>query len=319
MRVLVPLSLILIFFLTLSANIYADSIKTYTNRDIDALKKSVKKFTPRKHKQKKRQLINGLPIEKREIRSSAAPKINYVPGKSLTVIGTKKSSKKSLPKESAPVYSLNNLNVNSAMLPYESWKDEYEEYFEVHYGDASLELAKPVMVTIRSLRAESAKDAIFIYKHGTLFDEGDDGLLYNHLSSHFIVDSNGYITQTLPLNVKSKGAFGVEYCAITIELTGRSSSDFKDNGIQREALLHLLSAVCEQLNISAKKVYSITEIAKGKSVVSEYTDLGDSEHPNSYSPKRATFGPSITYMNSLRKELSATVKHKNSVPRKAKK
>lgn len=298
---------ICIFIIIIIAKGFSQT-KTYTNADIDKMKKtsvksgqsqSQKKINPPKQQVK----IKNLPIEKKEI-IKPKPFVRYdnKDGKmNLTVIGTPKKSIVKNEKEIKP--SEYSLSIKEYILPYQQWTDEYEEYFDVHYGDPSLELSNPTIIAIRSLKSTSFNNVNELYRRGTLYDEGDDGLIYNHLSSHFVVDSNGSVFQTMPLSQKTKGAFGVEHKAITIELTGITVQDFNTNSAQKNALKNLLLMLTEKFGIDLSNIYSITEVAQGKSIVKEYLDEGDSEYPDKYSPKKSNFGPSIPYMNDIRKEL----------------
>ncbi len=299
--------------LAYSFQVASAQVKTYTNKDIDSLKKNsqvlrYKKKPPKPVKNK----IPGLPVEKKEIITQEAPIVKYKPssnGMTLTVIGKRppavktKQTTNDQPDLSLPSY----LDIKETFLPREEWKNEYEEYFDVHYASPDLELVSPKVIAIRSLKAPSFQDVYFLYKHGTLYDEGDDGLLYNHLSSHFVIDSNGIIYQTMPLNVKTKGAFGVEHSALTVELTGISADGFEVNSAQKQSLETLLTVLVKKFKISPDKIYSTTEIASGKQRVPEYLDNGDSDYPDRYSPAKSTFGPPVTYMDNIRKKIKLAI------------
>jgi len=295
--------IILIFIiLSIISKCFAQS-KVYTNKDIENLKQSTIKIAPPKKTETPKQYnkIKNLPIEKKEIKSSE-PFVKYdrLNGKmNLTVVGAPKKVIKQANDEEF-IYSL---RIKEFILPYSNWNDEYEEYFDVHYGDPDLTLSDPSIIAIRSLKSSGFDNVFELYKRGTLYDEGDDGLMYNHLSSHFVIDSNGAIFQTMPLNRKTKGAFGVEHKAITIELTGLTYKDFDTNSVQKKALLSLLEVLIKKFKIDASNIYSVLEISQGKTIVKEYLDLGDSEYPDRYSPKKSNFGPSADYMKEIRKNL----------------
>ena len=290
--------------------------KTYTNKDIDDLKKSSVKANPPAPKKtepaKNVNKIKNMPIEKREIkRQKPFVKYDTKGGEMyLTVVGNPKNNPT---KESTGETIESSRNIRQFILPYQQWDDEYEEYFDVHYGDPSLELSEPSIIAIRSLKSTSFNNVVELYKRGTLYDEGDDGLVYNHLSSHFVIDSNGLIFQAMPLSRKTKGAFGVEHKAVTIEMTGITVQDFNTNSAQKKALKNLLSMLTEKFGIEISNIYSTVEISQGKSVVKEYLDEGDSEYPDKYSPKKSNFGPSVTYMTEIRNELK-----KELIPKKRK-
>lgn len=200
-------------------------------------------------------------------------------------------------------------------LPHEKWRDEYSEYFEAHYDDPSPELSAPSLITVRSLKAPSLSSLLTMYEMGSLYDEGDDGPMYGHLSSHFIIDTNGMIISSMPLNLKTRGCEGLEHKAITIELIGTSENEFNFNAAQKDSLTCLLTAICEKFGIDPEKIYSQSEAAKGKQAAPEYLDLNDSEYPDSYSPRKRFFSPSQKYMQ----EVKEMIKGKLTIKKEQKK
>ncbi len=318
------LAFILSAIFCMSIPVYSQS-KTYTNKDIEILKKTSNKAAPAKSVPKKTETvaqpkkIKGLTIEKKAVTKSE-PVVKYE-SKDGNMNLTVRGSAKPIDKAKLPVadnglpYSL---RVRESMLPYKDWQEEYEEYFDVHYKDPEIELKNPALIAIRSLKAPTFGDVFSLYKRGSLYDEGDDGLMYNHLSSHFVIDSNGMIFQTMPLAMKTKGAAGVEHKAITIELTGITVQDFNVNSVQKKALKELLAVLITKFNISTSKIYSVQEIAKGKQMVAEYMDDGDSDYPDRYSPRKSSFGPSITYMTEIRTDLQKELQMRK-LPTKGKK
>lgn len=195
------------------------------------------------------------------------------------------------------------LRIMEKLLPYEEWEGEYSEYFEVHYDDPSTNLDNPSLITIRCLKAPSLGTLLNMYTLGSVYDEGDDGGMYGHLSSHFVIDINGMIIQTMPLNLKTRGCEGLEHKAFTIELIGVSSQQLENNEIQKESLTDLLFELCKKFEISPDKIYSQIEAAEGNKTAQEYMDLNDSEYPDAYSPKKNAFGPSKIYTQKLREEI----------------
>jgi len=201
-------------------------------------------------------------------------------------------------KEPAPS-TISDLPMVEKMLPYEKWKAEYEEYFLAHNNERTLSL-EPKLIVIRCTYANSVDALWNLFARGSLYDEGDDGLVFGHLSCHFAIDRSGAIYQMLPLNVRSKGAFGVNHAAITIDLTGLMNKDLLDNELQKNALYALVEALMKNFRIPISKVYGHYEVSKGKQVVSEYTDYNDSDYPECYSPDKVCYDPGELYMKNLR-------------------
>jgi hypothetical protein len=195
--------------------------------------------------------------------------------------------------------TITEIPVLQKMLPCEDWKEEYEAYFQRHNNDTSL-ILDPKIIVIRSTNFPSVDALWNVWKQGSLYDEGDDGPIYGHLSCHFIVDKMGTIHQLLPLNLRSKGAYGVNHCAITIETIGLSNGDILNNIQQKQAVYSLVSVIMKKFGIPLSKVYGHHEVAQGKSLVAEYTDKGDSDYPLLYSPDKVCYDPGDMYMQQMR-------------------
>lgn len=234
--------------------------------------------------------------------------------KSAKLDSRKSSSKKPGVKKSAPPGSqaagegemkepvpstISDLPMVEKILPYEQWKAEYEEYFLAHNNEKTLSL-DPKLIVIRCTYANSVDALWNLFTRGSLYDEGDDGLVYGHLSCHFAIDRSGAIYQMLPLNVRSKGAFGVNHAAITIDLTGLVNKDLLNNELQKNALYALVEALMKNFRIPISKVYGHYEVSMGRQIVPEYMDYNDSDYPECYSPDKVCYDPGELYMKNLR-------------------
>ncbi len=197
------------------------------------------------------------------------------------------------------ITALDDIEVTTGLLPYEEWKSEYSDYFYRHYNDDKLSLT-PSMIVIRSTSSKSTDDIINLYKRGSLYDEGNEGALYGHLSCHFVMGRHGEIIQTLPLNIRSKGAYGVNHKAITIELVGMSSQEIINNTLQKQALYALVTSLMKRFQIPLNRVYGHYEVARGKAAVPDYTEFDDSDYPDYYSPDKMCYDPGEIYMEQLR-------------------
>jgi len=200
--------------------------------------------------------------------------------------------------EPVPV-TISDIPMVEKMLPYEKWKSEYEDYFFAHNNEKNISL-EPKLIVIRSTYVGSVDTLWNLFSRGSLYDEGDDGSVYGHLSCHFAVDRSGGIYQFLPLNLRSKGAYGVNHVAITIDLIGSTNRDLLDNEHQKKALYELVEALMKNFRIPLSKVYGHYEVSSGKKAVPEYADLNDSDYPDCYSPDKVCYDPGELYMQNLR-------------------
>lgn len=210
----------------------------------------------------------------------------------------RKDSEKAAEDQKLPV-SITEIPVREKLLPYKEWEEEYKDYFFKHYDNDSLELA-PKIIVVRSTSSTSLEEVTDLFKRGSLYNDGDDGYTYGHLSCHFIVDKSGEIVQTLPLNVRSRGAYGVNHVAITIELIGMGNEELITNEYQKKSLYSLLSVLMKKFSIPLNKIYGHDEVAQGKTVVPEYTEFNDSDYPTCYPPDSVCYDPGVPYMQQLR-------------------
>lgn len=307
----------------------AENNKTITNKDIEAIKKQKNNVDIPKAKKKKNKPIKVTkqqPVKqiKEEIKPKEKEETNEPivdvknEGNSIQITVKGNNSKQDTEEEEEEIdYTLPRyLRVIENFLPYDDFEGEYSEYFDIHYNDPSVNLKKPTVITVRSLKAPSLGTYLDMCKRGSIYDEGDDGGMYGHLSSHFVIDTNGMIVQTMPLNLKTRGCEGLEYTAFTIDLIGLSDQEFNFNEKQKESLYELCLVLCKKFNISPEKIYTQKEVAEGKSIVKEYLDFNDSEYPESYSPRKNPFSPSKQYIEKIRENIKAQIPKKNSEEKK---
>jgi len=330
-------AILLFLFLLVSSESFSQN---YTNKDIEILK-SQQKSTPTykppvvnkkrtdtaKSSQKGATTAGKSSSPAKSTRSGKAPDgINYsspdgaikievrtnktatskksaVTSKSSSGRGAAPRAAKKEPRNTADIAELSDIKVITRMLPYEEWKNEYSDYFYRHYNDDSLALT-PSIIVIRSTSSRSADDTINLFRRGSLYDEGNEGPLFGHLSCHYVLGRHGEIIQTLPLNVRSRGAYGVNHKAVTIELVGMSNQEIFNNQLQKDSLYGLLTSLMKQFQIPLSRVYGHYEVAQGKLTVPDYTEFDDSDYPAYYSPDKMCYDPGEIYMQQLRANFS---------------
>jgi N-acetylmuramoyl-L-alanine amidase len=189
-------------------------------------------------------------------------------------------------------------------LPYEKWEKEYREYNQRHYKDPSLELV-PRAIVMHYTVSSSFLSAWNTFCNGAMYDDGDVGTIFGHLSVHFIVDKDGTIYQTLPLNRRCRGAYGVNHVAISIEMVALDESSLLKNKKLMDSSFKLVSHLTKEFGIAPEKVYGHYDVSAGKKRVPEYLDYGDSKFPDSYPPAYGRSDPGRTYMEKLRKYLKS--------------
>jgi N-acetylmuramoyl-L-alanine amidase len=190
-------------------------------------------------------------------------------------------------------------------LPYEKWTKEYKEYNTRHYKDPSLELVPRAIVMHYSVSSTFAS-VWNTFCNGAMYDDGDVGRVFGHLSAHFIIDSDGTIFQTLPLDRRCRGAYGVNHVALSIEMVAPSEGSLLNNRKLMDSSFSLVAYLVKQFGIPAGKVYGHYEVSAGKKRVPEYLDFGDSKCPDGYPPAYGRTDPGKAYMDKLRAYLKST-------------
>jgi N-acetylmuramoyl-L-alanine amidase len=265
---------VLILFVSVMILLQASPVhaKTFTNKDIEALRTQYE----RKNPQPRHQNPPGVPTVPPPSGASGVP---VVPG--AVSPGTQRISS-------------DGAMIIKKHLPFAGWEEEYREYFQQYYRDSELSL-KPGMIVLQFSGTENFSRLWHTFVNGGTYD-GKKG----HLSVHYIIDKDGSIYELMPPNRRVRGTYGVNHVAITVSLIGRNEQEIIDNNRQMRTSFALVRWLMNQHRIPKEKVLAHTEVAVGKELVPEYTDFYDTKYPNHYPPNSQTRGPGRAYMFKLR-------------------
>ena len=196
-------------------------------------------------------------------------------------------------------------------LPYEEWEEEYIDYFERHYRTSTLTFT-PKAIVMHYTATHSLEDTLNIFINGAEYDEADGGILFGHLSVHYVIDKDGTIYKTLPLNRKCRGAYGVNHVAISIEMVAMNEEELLQQKETLEASFKLVRYLMAEFKIPEKMVWGHYHVSDGlysnSTVKDYYTDYGDSIWPDCYPDSALRFDPGKTYMKKLYKYLEENSK-----------
>lgn len=248
-------------------------------------------------------LINKKKIE--EINTVPAEKPVKTPDKGPTEKPIKTPDSEATEKPDEIPFSYDEVTkpeIIQRFLPYEEWTEEYEEYFQRHYHDPSLKLV-PGAIVMHYTVTESLEDTLDIFIKGREYDDGDVGLIFGHLSVHYIIDKDGTIYQILPLDVKCRGAYGVNHIAISIEMVAMDEEALMNQSKTLESSFKLVRYLMLKFNIPIEKVWGHYDVSEGKSRIPEYTDYGDKRSPDSYPEGFMRSDPGKAYMEKLKEYL----------------
>ncbi len=190
-------------------------------------------------------------------------------------------------------------------LPFQKWEKEYRDYNIRHYRDPSLTLT-PRAIVMHYTVSPTFSSAWNTFTNGAMYHEGDAGRLFGHLSVHFMIDSDGTIYQTLPLDRRCRGAYGVNHRALSIEMVAIDEAALLKNRKLMESSFRLVDYLVCRYHIPLEKVYGHYDVAAGKSRVPDYLDYGDRKSPTCYPPTHIRTDPGKAYMDRLRMYLKST-------------
>ena len=184
-------------------------------------------------------------------------------------------------------------------LPYQSWENEYQNYFYRHYHDRNLTF-KPSLICMHYTVISDSQSVYNSFLKGTNMCAGDSGTAFGHVSVQLMIDKDGTVFQLLPLDRRCTGAYGVNHKAISIEMVAANESDLLSRPQQIHSSFCVVRDLMKKFNIPASGIIAHSEVSAGKSVVPEYLDYADSVYPDRYPASSHRSDPGSTYMSWLR-------------------
>jgi N-acetyl-anhydromuramyl-L-alanine amidase AmpD len=184
------------------------------------------------------------------------------------------------------------------LLPYAQWEDEYRAYFQRHTGHPTLTL-QPTILVMHYTACSTFEAAWSVFYGGANMSAGDRGTVWGHPSVHFMIDRDGTIYQLMPLDRRATGTYGVNHCALQVEMVAANEADLVNNPDLLKASFRLARMLTRKFAIPLSKVYGHYDVSAGVSVVPEYLDKADSVHPTSYPASSARTDPGPVYMSWL--------------------
>ena len=137
---------------------------------------------------------------------------------------------------------------------------QMERYSKRHYGHRESRLIRPRVIVEHYTDGPTMMSAWWTMANNTKnLDE------FPGVCTHFIVDTDGRIFRTVPLQLRCRHTIGLNQTAIGIEHVGFSDHQVMRNDPQRRASLRLTLWLMARFNIPAKNV-----IGHGESLLSPY-------------------------------------------------
>jgi N-acetylmuramoyl-L-alanine amidase len=189
------------------------------------------------------------------------------------------------------------------MLPYQGWDREYADYFGRLTGSREIRL-EPNWIILHYTVSHDAQSVWEGFARGGGMDQGDYGVIFGHPSVHFMIDKDGTIFQLLPLDRRCTGAYGLNHCAISIEMVAWDQKELLSRPQQVLASFKLVWWLMQECKIPQERVIGHFEVSCGKILVSDYLDKADSRWPYCYPPQYFRFDPGLSYMAWLHRRLT---------------
>ncbi len=189
------------------------------------------------------------------------------------------------------------------MLPYQDWTEEYAQYFARLTGRKEVHL-EPRWIILHYTVSHNAQSVWDGFARGAGMDQGDYGVIFGHPSVHFIIDKDGTTFQLLPTDLRCTGAYGLNHCAISIEMVSWDEKELLARPQQIVASFRLVWWLMRQFQIPQNRVIGHFEVSCGRALVSDYLDKADSHWPYCYPPQYFRFDPGLTYMAWLHRRLT---------------
>lgn len=160
-----------------------------------------------------------------------------------------------------------NLNIVQKPLPnLEKYKKQIQEYSKNHYHKDTWQIT-PTLIILHYTATSG-----FPTNLNNGVSAPDSGYTYSSngpppVTTHYVVNGSE-IDQILPDNVMDRGAYGVNYTAISIEIVAANESALANNQTALQTVAKLTKSLMNQYGISLNKVYGHYQVGNG--TVPEY-------------------------------------------------
>lgn len=188
------------------------------------------------------------------------------------------------------------------LLPLEYYENADRERNRRLYGYDSVRL-KPTMVVLHFTVIDDAEAVINAFSRETGLAVGNQPSITSLVSVHYMVDKDGTIFKLAHDDRTTSGTYGVDYCALAIEMVAKDEADLMTRPIQLLATFHLVDRLLKKHKIPIWRVFSHQEVALGVVVLPEYRDRADTVHPWFYPKPHFRYDPGPQIMAWMREFL----------------
>jgi len=180
-------------------------------------------------------------------------------------------------------------------LPLEYYESADRERNRRLYGRDTVTLF-PTMVVLHFTVIDDAESIIYAFSRPSALAVGNQRPVTSLVSVHYMVDKDGTIYQLAPENRTTSGTYGVDYCALAIEMVATDEKDLLSRPLQLLAAFNLTDQLLRKYRLPVWRVFSHQEVALGNFFLSDYTDLADTVSPYFYPEPHFRYDPGPTVM-----------------------
>jgi len=180
-------------------------------------------------------------------------------------------------------------------LPLELYEVADRERNRRLYGRDTVTLF-PTMVVLHFTVIDDAEAVINAFNRASALAVGNQRPVTSLVSVHYIVDKDGTVIQLAPENRITSGTYGVDYCALAIEMIAKDEKDLMSRPLQLAAAFGLTDQLLKKYDLPVWRVFSHQEVALGEFFLSEYIDLADTVSPYFYPKPHFRYDPGATVM-----------------------
>lgn len=163
------------------------------------------------------------------------------------------------------------------------------------YGYNSTKLI-PTMVVLHFTVIDDLDLVYAAFSRPSRIAVGNQGTVTSLVSVHFMIDKDGTVYQLAEEDRTTSGTYGVDYCALAIEMVAKDEKDLMGRPLQLLAAFNLVDKLLKKHELPPWRVFSHQEVAMGKMMLPEYTDLADTEYPYCYPLPHFRYDPGPTVM-----------------------
>ena len=181
------------------------------------------------------------------------------------------------------------------MLPLEFYESADRDRNRRLYGRDTTKLY-PTMVVMHFTVVDDAEMIIQAFSRPSSIAVGNQRPATSLISVHYMVDKDGTIYQLAEEDRTTTGTYGVDYCALAIEMVAKDEKDLMSRPLQLLAAFSLADRLLKKYDLPVWRVFSHQEVALGEFFLSEYTDLADTVSPYFYPLPHFRYDPGNTVM-----------------------